>query len=286
MRPRFSQVIVVMALTASMGHAQRAANTPNEYDMYCSGVVTTEKVPTNTYVISGQESDQHIIYHKGQFVFINKGAKQGVKVGDQFLVSRPESDPQIATQWIEAQATITKAMGTMYADLGRLKVSSVQEDTSVAEIVQSCDYIERDDIVLPFTPRPAPPYKAQTNFDQFAPPSAKPSAIIASTLDFGVSAGKGTIVYVNLSAKQGARVGDYVRIFRYQDNHHDEVYEIPKGDYQTFGFGSDPKAYNWKELPRDVLGEGIVLRVSPTSATVLITESLRDMYIGDHVEIE
>ena len=52
-------------------------------------------MPHDTYVISGVESDQHIIYNQGNLVFINKGAKQGVKVGDQFLVSRPESDLQM-----------------------------------------------------------------------------------------------------------------------------------------------------------------------------------------------
>ena len=76
-----------------LAHAQRAANTPTEFDMYCSGVVTTKAMPHDTYVISGVESDQRIIYHTGNLVFINKGAKQGVKVGDQFLVSRTGERP-------------------------------------------------------------------------------------------------------------------------------------------------------------------------------------------------
>src|SRR5580693_7664521 len=122
-------LIVMLALTAGLAHAQRAANTPTEYDMYCSGMITPEKVPADTYIISGVESDSRIVYSQGNFVFLNKGAKQGVKVGDQFLVSRPEADQQMQTQWVKWQASISKAMGTTYADLGRLRVASVQENT-------------------------------------------------------------------------------------------------------------------------------------------------------------
>jgi len=286
MPPRISHLIVIIGLTAGLAHAQRAANMPTENDMYCSGVITGDKVPTGTYVISGEESDQRIAYHDGNLVFINKGAKQGVKVGDQFLATRIESDQQMATPWIKWQASITKAMGTYWADLGRLRVASVQENTSTAEIVKSCDYLQRGDVILPFTPRPAPQYKPAAKLDVFAPPSGKAKAMVAEKLGFGVQAGAGNIVYVNLGAKQGVQVGNYFRVFRYQDNHHGSVYEIPKGDYMTFGFGAAPKPYGWSDLPRDILGEGIVLRVGPNAATVLLTNSVRDIYVGDYVELE
>jgi len=81
-------------------------------------------------------------------------------------------------------------------------------------------------------------------------------------------------------------VGNYFRVFRYQDNHHDTVYEYPKTNYMTFGFGAAPKPYGWSDLPRDILGEGIVLRVGPNASTVLVTDSLREIFIGDYVELE
>lgn len=281
---KFSHLIVILGLTAVLAHAQRAANSPTEFDMYCSGVITTKAMPHDTYVISGVESDQHIIYHMGNLVFINKGAKQGVRVGDQFLVARPESDPQIQTPWIASQASLTSAMGTTYADLGRLRVASVQENTSTAEIVQSCDYIQRGDLVQPFTPRTAPQYKPEAKFDVLAPPSGKAKAMIVSTLRFGVAAATGSIVYVNLGDKQGVQVGSYFRVFRYQGGHHDTVYDYSKTAYMAYGFGAAPKAYNGTELPRDILGEGIVLRVGPNAATVMLTDSVREIYVGDIVD--
>jgi hypothetical protein len=283
---KFSHLIVILGLTTVLAHAQRASNAPTEFDMYCSGVITTKAMPQDTYVISGVESDHRIIYHTGNLVFINKGAKQGVRIGDQFLVSRPESDQQMQMPWIADQASLTSAMGTTYADLGRLRVASVQEKTSTAEIVQSCGYIQRGDLLQPFTPRTAPQYKPEAKFDVFAPPSGKTKAMIVSTLRFGVAAASGSIVYVNLGAAQGVQVGNYFRIFRYQDGHPFKVYELPKTAYMAYGFGAAPKAYNGTDLPRDILGEGIVLRVGPNAATVMLTDSVREIYVGDIVELE
>jgi hypothetical protein len=39
-------------------------------------------------------------------------------------------------------------------------------------------------------------------------------------------------------------------------------------------------------LPRDVLGEGVVLRVGKNAATVLITLSEKEIFPGDYVELE
>jgi len=81
-------------------------------------------------------------------------------------------------------------------------------------------------------------------------------------------------------------VGDYFRIFRYQDEQREKAYQPPSMAYRVYGLGSTPVPYGWSDLPRDVLGEGIVLRTGPNAATVLITTSTREIYVGDYVELE
>ncbi len=54
----------------------------------------------------------------------------------------------------------------------------------------------------------------------------------------------------------------------------------------TYGFGSAPERYSWNDLPREILGEGIVLSVTKNSSTVLITYSSSTIYSGDYVEVE
>jgi hypothetical protein len=110
-----------------------------------------------------------------------------------------------------------------------------------------------------------------------------------------VQAGRNDIIYVNLGNSQGVKVGDYFRIFRFQGTQHETAYQTPRYSFdQEFGsasggivgFGSVPRKYNWTNVPREDIGEGIVLRTGPNSATVLITLSLREIYSGDYVEVE
>ncbi len=123
-------------------------------------------------------------------------------------------------------------------------------------------------------------------FDRFAPVNGKPLAMVVTTKNFGQLAGTNTIVYVNLGGAQGVKVGDYFRIFRYQGTHNETIFQTYGMAYKLYGFGSAPQRYKWDNLPREILGEGIVLRISPNSSTVMITLSQRDIYVGDYVELE
>jgi hypothetical protein len=93
-------------------------------------------------------------------------------------------------------------------------------------------------------------------------------------------------MYVNLGAAQGVKVGDYMRLFRYQGKDIEAVPQTKGYAYQIYGFGSTPARYEWKDLPREVLGEGIVLNASRNAATVFVTFSSVEIYAGDNVEIE
>ena len=166
-----------------------------------------------------------------------------------------------------------------------------------AKIEHSCDLLQRGDIVLPFTERPAPPIKSEAHFDTFAPANGKPLAMIIIGKDFEAASGREDIVYVNLGNGQGVKVGDYFRIFRYTGTQHetafqDSRYAFDQDDelhvpfFPIYGFGSAPKKWDWSNTPREDVGEGVVLRTGPNSATVLITFSLREIYPGDYVELE
>jgi hypothetical protein len=166
-----------------------------------------------------------------------------------------------------------------------VRVVRVQAKTSIAELKLSCDMMQRGDIVRPFTARPAPAFH-DTKFDPFAVPSGKKTAMVVTTRHYGQIAGSGAIVFVNLGSGQGVQVGDYFRVFRYQGTHNDTLYQVRNMAYKLYGFGSTPVAYGWDNLPRQVLGEGIVLRTGPNSSTVLLTASRDQIFDGDYVEIE
>ncbi len=283
---------LLLALSGSVAVAQDQTPVAINSDLYCSGVVTTESVPRGSYLITGEGSSYRITFDEGDYVYIDRGADQGVKVGDEFSVVRPAVDP-IGIEWTKWQDAILHKMGTVWEDEGRVRVVVVHAKTSVAQVSNACNYMQRGDVVLPFEERTLPPLKSEGNFDRFAPPSGKAKAMVIVGKKYQQELGALDVMYVNLGQNQGVRVGDYFRVFRYTGTQHDTSFETPRFAFDvegewgpTFGFGAAPKKWDWTNMPREVLGEGVVLRTSPNSSTVLLTFTLREIYAGDYVEIE
>ncbi len=283
---------LILSLSASIVAAQDKPVVPSPGQLYCSGVVTTESVPRDTYVITGEQSNYRITFDEGDYVYVNKGSKQGARIGDEFMIVRPVEDT-IKVDWTKWQSAIFHKMGTLWEDEGRVKVIVTQEDVSIGQVEHSCDFVQRGDIALPFTERPAPQLKSENNFDRFAPANGKPLAMVITGKKYQQESGKNDVVYINLGASQGVKVGDYFRIFRYQGTQHETAYQTDRNAFDvegvqgpTFGFGRVPTKYNWSNVPREDLGEGVVLRTGPNSSTVLITNALREVFPGDYVEVE
>jgi hypothetical protein len=280
------------AWTQSSPPAQQAAaaplsaspTSPAYSSIYCSNFVTSD-AGSDTRLISGEESSTKIVFTLRDYVYISKGSSQGVHVGDRYSVYRVEKDP-LDYPWFKWQNKLMKAMGTLYADAGQLRVINVQPNVSTAEVTFACGYLQRGDFVRPWEERPAPPFKPAEKFDPFAPVNGKSVGMLVVGKDFSQAYGKLQTVYVNLGTNQGVNVGDYMRIFRYQGGGVETVSNYEDFQYKMYGFGSTPVAYKWNDLPRQLLGEGIVLNVSPNSSTMLITVSRMDIYAGDYVEVE
>jgi hypothetical protein len=237
-------------------------------------------------LVSGEQSNYKIAFSRGDYVYINRGQDKGVRVGDRFQVVRPVTDPQEVT-WFKWQAKLMKAMGTAYFDAGQLRIVNVLPKTTVAQVSFACAGImQRGDIVRPYAERPAPIYRDGTGFDHFAPVSGKPVAMVVTGSDFAQTMGKGSLAFVNLGTAQGVKVGDYFRIFRYQGSLAETAPQTANYQYELYGFGTSPQHYTWKDLPREVLGEGVVLNTSRNSSTIMISYSTISIYSGDYVEIE
>lgn len=287
MRAKFAALCVSALLGTGICAAQ-APPAPKQADyssVYCSGFVADQKMPDGIRLVSGEQSDNKITFERGDYVYVNRGTDKGVRVGDRYAVIRPEGDPA-GVQWFKWQDKLTKAMGTHYLDAGQLRVVNVQPRISIAIVSFSCDYMQRGDIVLPFQERPEPTFKDAGPFDIFAPVSGKPVAMVVNSRDYQQAVAKGNVVYVNLGTDKGVKVGDYYRVFRYQGSLAELAPQTKDYQYRLYGFGSAPERYSWNDLPREVLGEGIVLNVSKFSSTVLLTYSRSDIYAGDYVEIE
>lgn len=291
MRARLAALCLLVFLVATVASAQRAPDAayravqPDFNSVNCSGFVTDQRVPDEIRVVSGEQSNYKITFSRGDFIYINRGQDKGVRVGDRFSVVRPDKD-FTDVPWFKWQDKLLKAMGSLYRDTGQVRVVNVQPKVSIAEVIFSCDYMQRGDILQPHQERPSPPYKDPSAFDHFAPVSGRPVAMVVAGTDYSQVYGKLSHVYVNLGTAQGVKVGDYFRIFRYQGTRAETVPQTKDYQYMMYGFGSAPQRYAWNDLPREVLGEGIVLNVSRNSSTAMITYSRIEIYAGDYVEIE
>ncbi len=291
MRAKIVVLSLSVFLSAAVGSAQSAPQAapqsrPIDYSAAnCSGFVTDQRVPDEIRLVSGEQSNYKITFARGDYIHINRGQDKGVRVGDRFSVVRPDKDPT-DVPWFKWQVKLMRAMGTPYVDAGQVKVVNVQPKVSVAQVIFSCDYMQRGDILVPYQDRPEPPYKDAADFDHFAPVSGKPVAMVVAGKDYGQVFGKLNAVYVNLGTNQGVKVGDYFRIFRYQGSMAETVPQERGYQYTMYGFGSAPARYEWNDLPREVLGEGIVINVSHNSSTMIITFNSVEVYAGDYVEIE
>ena len=285
MRAKLTAVSLFVFIGAGICSAQTAPPQASYSTVYCSGFVSDQRVPDATRLVSGEQSNVKIMFARGDYVTINRGQDKGVRVGDRYSVVRQESD-SLQVNWFKWQAKLMKAMGIHYVDAGQLRVVNVQAKTAIAEVSLSCDYMLRGDIVLPFQERPEPAFKDPSAFDHFAPISGKPVAMIVESKDYQQSAGQGNTFYVNLGTERGVKVGDYFRIFRYQGTLAELSPQTKGFQDRLYGFGSSPGRYNWNDLPREVLGEGLVINVSRNSSTVFVTYSSADIYTGDYIEIE
>jgi outer membrane protein OmpA-like peptidoglycan-associated protein len=286
-RAIFVALVVLSLAGAAAAQKPVAVKKANYDDVYCSGVISTSSVPYDTYLISGEESNPETVYSQGHYVYINKGSSSGVNVGDEFLVIRPVKD-SLKMKWFESQPWLLRAMGQRWNDIGRIKVVSVSAEVATAQVMHACDFLQRGDYVRPFAARSAPTI-VMTPFNRFAPPSGKELAMVVSGKEYKSGVATHDIVFVNLGSSQGVREGDYFRVFRYQKTRSQEKpYQIRSMQDRVWGFGSVPRParYSWDDLPREALGEGIVLRTGENASTVLLTYAVREIYVGDYVEHE
>ena len=284
-QPPSQQAAEAAEAASASTEALGAVNQASYSTVYCSGFIRDHRVPTELAIITGEQSDYKFIFDRGDYVYINRGSQKGVQVGDRFMVVRQESDPSPQVEWFYGQDRLVGAMGTRYRDLGHLRVVNVQPKVAIAEVSFSCDYMQRGDLVRPFEERPQPPVK-DGPFDHFAPVSGKPVGMIVQAHDWEQNPARGAIVYVNLGAAQGVKIGDYLRVFRYEGKWNEYVPVTRGYQFELYGFGSSPERYSWKDMPREVLGEGVVLNATRNAATMLITYSYSSIYTGDEVEIE
>jgi len=219
----------------------------DQHDLYCSGWIEKKHDPVLLHV-AGAELEK-IGQGQGDIVYLNQGRNQGVNAGNEYLVVRRDH-PVIHPRTQEH-------MGVFMQRMGKVRVLCAQEDTAIALVTESCETVETGDELLPWKDMPGPATPSLPSVDRCMEPSGLAQGyVVDGGADQLHAVGAGTVVCSDIGQPQGIRPGSILTFYR--DN----------GD-----------------LPRIVLGEGVVLTVDGETSAVKVLQSAREVRPGDRVEV-
>lgn len=259
---------------------------PTKSDMYCSGFITKEEFPMANFVVGSKVIPNAARFVSTDGVYLT-GA--GFEVGKAYRLIRRVRDRN-RTQNSPTQNATRAASGSKWADIGIVKVSHIENGFAVAEIVFSCQDAQEGDIALPTAERPTPAYThAPKDFARFGVPSSNVSGQIIDSPGDDYLLGTNSHVYVNLGAKHGLKVGDYLRVTRGNSDKELSPVEAASRLASIVDETTEkmPKVRKGAEdkFPKRGLGEIMILDVHPETATGIVTVAVEDIHIGDRAEV-
>lgn len=256
-------------------------------DVYCAGFISREQFSSRNHVVGGRRSPEVIEFSLNEIVFL---AGSGYQVGEKYEVIRDLRDQNRNGLYPNQHKEVAR-LGHMYAELGHVRVTGVENGYAIASIEASCQAITPGDVVIPFREKDSLVVPLRTiPFPIFGVPVPARHGHIVASSDFDNIFGTHKQVYINLGSKSGLKAGDYLRISRsYDPAIMPEVDKLllsaPRyDDAQRRTNETPPKTMkNW---PPKGLGEMVVISVTPDTATCLITLAVEEIQLGDLVALE
>ncbi|HTD24954.1 MAG TPA: OmpA family protein [Terriglobales bacterium] len=259
---------------------------PTYSDVNCAGFITNQQVPEGTYITAGWDTPFETRFSEGKYAYLTGS---GFQEGQQYSIIRKLRDPNRWEAFKGQHGAVAEA-GQPYAEVGHMTIvqGGVRGNTAIGLITFACDGIVPHDLAIPYVERVVPKYKDPGPFDPFAPVNGKTTGRIILAKDWDLLAGKGRIVYLNIGADKGVKVGDYFHTTRlYSDIAKDAADSLTFKASTLEDTQALPNVPSSKinELPRRSLGNLMIVSVSPKSSTGIITFSLEDIKVGDGVEM-
>jgi hypothetical protein len=300
--------------TVILPQGQSEAKVAGETELYCAGFIQYVPAPINPEIVGGEQEQEKRRYAQGDYVFINVGSQQGIKVGQDFAIVRPRGQ-------LTSKFSVKKGwLGVYMQELGNLRVVDVKDRSSVAVITNSCETILLGDLLRQVNNRVSPPQREEVTLDRFADPSGKQRGRIVLARDGREMVSRNQIVYIDLGAEDNIKAGDYFTIYRpagtgnldrieNEEIAHSQMNGFESDRYQggkfsnqsqrTKDFTNTPGLFFKNEpvtthevrrhrppVPRKIVGEMVILNVQTRTATAIITRVAQEVHTGDFVELQ
>jgi hypothetical protein len=215
-------------------------------DLYCSFFIA-KRPKYNIKVIGSETQREKIQMSNADLLYIDKGSKDGIKIGDKFLI-------------LEVGRTIShpyrfKRFGKVVFKRGIARITCIEENKACAEILKSCSAIRINSFLVPFVEEEGIMGKDLGYEICDLKEKDLTGTIIYIQNDF-VEAGKNNWVSIDLGSKDGLFVGLQMTIYRHMK----------------------------KNQPRKILGNLIIIDTQPETSTGKILSCRDVIYVGDRVE--
>lgn len=221
----------------------------SEYEFIHPSLEITDRVVEGTF---GKADTVKYLLGVGDIVYLEGGRADGLSAGTVLVAIQPME---------RVHHPRTKDLvGRLYHYTARVRVLSVQDDSSIGEIIASCDPVSIGATLREFEPEPVPlrrmtplrPVNYPSTIDEV---EAGPSIIL--TRDKVISIGSGSLVYIDRG---------------WDDVAPGDVFTIYRRGRQGF--------------PPIVLGELAVLSVSDRAALGRVLRSRYTIYLGDSMVLK
>ncbi|HVT61078.1 MAG TPA: LysM peptidoglycan-binding domain-containing protein [Thermoanaerobaculia bacterium] len=246
-----------------------------ESDIYCTGFIADDQeLQGSNYTVVGSEYDvlspawdkAYKRAFSGKFGLIG-GTRYNLTVGDILYVDAGSRQGlAVHSLWTiigGSRAVVHpvsgKIIGRFFEFSGRLRVLTVQENVSIAEVVHACGGITIGSRLIPWEPEPVPLGRPTPQRPVNFPAAAEKlesAPVVLLARDRIIALGQNSIVFIDRGADQNVTPGDFYTIYR----------------------------LNRPGLPPVPLGELAVLSVQKHTALARITESRFPVYLGDRLD--
>ena len=230
-------------------------------DVYCSGFIRREPVPSALRVSATYLKDKAKFSTQGEYVRINQGSKDGLMPGAKYQVirsTRKVSDP--------AKGLVGGTLGMQYMDVAQIQLAKVQDDFALAEVLSNCDAVEPGDVLVPYVQFEVPDLPRNRSFSSVMTATGnikgsvvfmRNSVAVAGSIYSSATApnprsivAAGGVLYINAGKEEGVKPGDLFIVYH----------------------------------GTAAVAEVAVLKVETNTSSALVTYSTEALYLGDPVE--
>jgi hypothetical protein len=167
----------------------------------CAPLAATSTPKATLRISGGQDTYPRLTFSQGDFVTLNAGSNQGLRVGQEFFVRRLLAPRGIAIS--------TRNPGTTQT-AGWIRVYAVDEDMALATITHGCDGMQIGDYLEPLA-LPAP---LRANAVEGKPERSYARVVLGN--DRRTEFGQGDYLVIDRGSSQGITAGAHFVLYRWK----------------------------------------------------------------------